>query len=220
MVALALYMYFGSGLNADPAVRIPPPAYVGAAPAAASETAVFAGGCFWGVQAVFQHTKGVLSAESGYTGGSTSSPDYHSVSAGASGHAEAVKVTFDPRLVSYGTLLHIFFSVAHDPTQTNGQGPDTGNQYRSALFFENQEQQEVAQRYIAQLDDAHAFGQKIVTQTGPLTTFYAAEKHHQNYAALHPQSAYIVMYDQPKLLHLKRMFPTLYRPAPVLLALK
>lgn len=180
------------------------------------ETVVFAGGCFWGVQAVFQHTKGVLNAVSGYAGGAADKATYHQVSTGYTGHAESVQVTFDPHQVSYGKLLQIYFSVAHDPTQLDQQYPDSGSQYRSAIFFTNHDQETVARAYIAQLEAAHAFSNKIVTQLNPLTAFYPAENYHQNYATEHPGSAYIARYDTPKVAHLKSALPELYREVPVL----
>ncbi len=174
------------------------------------QTAVFAGGCFWGVEAVFRHVKGVSRAVSGYAGGATRNPSYEMVSSGSTGHAEAVSVTFDPAQVSYGQLLRVFFSVAHDPTQLNRQGPDVGTQYRSAIFYANDEQQRVAQAYIAQLGAAKAFSRPIVTQLAPLNAFYQAEDYHQNYLALHPTQPYIVFNDLPKLEELKTRFPEMY----------
>jgi peptide-methionine (S)-S-oxide reductase len=176
----------------------------------ATQTAVFAGGCFWGVEAVFRSVKGVSRAVSGYAGGTTKNPSYESVSSGSSGHAEAVEVTFDPAKVTYGQLLRVFFSVAHDPTQLNRQGPDSGTQYRSAIFYTNDAQQRVARAYVAQLDAAKAFDKAIVTQIAPLTTFYPAEAYHQNYLALHRTQPYIVYNDLPKLDELKKQFPGMY----------
>jgi peptide-methionine (S)-S-oxide reductase len=183
-------------------------------PAAAKsgqETAVFAGGCFWGVQAVFQHVKGVVSATSGYSGGPSSAAEYEVVSTGTTGHAESVKVVFDPSKVSYGQLLRVFFSVAHDPTELNRQGPDTGTQYRSVIFYTNDQQKQIAQAYIAQLDQAKVFPRAIVTQVVPLKGFYPAEAYHQNYATLHPDNPYIMYNDLPKVAHLQQQFPNLYR---------
>jgi peptide-methionine (S)-S-oxide reductase len=174
------------------------------------QTAVFAGGCFWGVEAVFRHVKGVSKAVSGYAGGSANTADYERVSTGSTGHAESVEVTYDPAQVSYGALLRIFFSVAHDPTQLNRQGPDYGTQYRSAIFFTNDEQKRVAQGYIEQLGQAKVFPSPIVTQVVPLPAFYPAEAYHQNYLALHPTQPYIVMHDLPKLTQLKQQFPDRY----------
>jgi len=193
----------GSPLPA-PAVDIP------AASVQGPQTAVFAGGCFWGVEAVFRHVKGVSKAVSGYAGGSFKTADYERVSTGSTGHAESVEVTYDPAQVSYGELLRIFFSVAHDPTQLNRQGPDYGTQYRSAIFFVNDDQKRVAQAYIAQLGQARAYSSPIVTQLVALPAFYPAEAYHQNYLALHPTQPYIVYNDLPKLAQLKQQFPERY----------
>jgi peptide-methionine (S)-S-oxide reductase len=175
------------------------------------ETAVFAGGCFWGVQAVFQHVHGVTSATSGYSGGASSTAEYEVVSTGQTGHAESVQVVFDPSQVTYGQLLKVFFSVAHDPTELNRQGPDSGTQYRSAIFYSNDEQKRVASAYIAQLDQAKAFPSAIVTQVVPLKAFYPAEAYHQNYATLHPDNPYIAINDAPKVDHLREQLPELYK---------
>jgi len=193
-------------------VTLPDPAVD--APLAAShsqQTVVFAGGCFWGIQAVFQHVKGVKEATSGYSGGSASTAEYETVSTGTTGHAESVQVTYDPSEVSFGQLLKVFFSVAHDPTQLNRQGPDTGSQYRSAIFYGDADQSRIAQAYITQLDQAKAFSKSIVTQVVPLKAFYPAEKYHQNYATLHPDQPYIAINDAPKVVHLREQFPTLYK---------
>jgi peptide-methionine (S)-S-oxide reductase len=176
------------------------------------QTAVFAGGCFWGVQAVFEHLKGVSSATSGYAGGYVKSPSYESVSMGITGHAETVSINFDPSQITYGQLLMIFFSVAHDPTQWNRQGPDTGSQYRSAIFFTTAEQKRIAQAYIAQLDAAKVYSRPIVTKVAPYTGFYAAENYHQDYLKNNPDNPYIVYNDLPKLENLKKDFPNLYQP--------
>jgi peptide-methionine (S)-S-oxide reductase len=179
---------------------------------AKTQTAVFAGGCFWGVEAVFEHVKGVKSATSGYAGGAADTADYQTVSGGQTGHAESVKVVYDPAVVSYGQLLKVFFSVAHDPTQLNRQGPDRGTQYRSALFYTSPEQQKIATAYIAQMSAAKIFGNDpIVTQVGPLKAFYPAESYHQDFARLNPNHPYIVFHDAPKVVHLKQQFPALYR---------
>ena len=175
------------------------------------ETAVFAGGCFWGVQAVFQHVKGVISATSGYSGGPSSAAEYEVVSTGTTGHAESVKVVYDPAKLTYGELLKVFFSVAHDPTELNRQGPDTGTQYRSVIFYSGDQQKNIAQAYIAQLDQAKVFPHKIVTQVVPLKGFYPAEAYHQNYATLHPDNPYIKYNDLPKVANLQQQFPNLYR---------
>ncbi|MBS0639258.1 MAG: peptide-methionine (S)-S-oxide reductase MsrA [Proteobacteria bacterium] len=192
-----------------PAVDIPPGG-------PAQETAVFAGGCFWGVQGVFQHVKGVSSAVSGYAGGAKETAQYRIVGSDTTGHAEAVQVTYDPKQVSYGTLLQVFFSVAHDPTELNRQGPDVGTQYRSAIFPQSPQQADVAKAYIAQLDKAHAFDAPIVTAIEPGKPFYRGEDYHQDYMTLHPTQPYIVYNDLPKVIALKKAFPTLYRPDPVL----
>jgi peptide-methionine (S)-S-oxide reductase len=187
-----------------------------AAEAGGLQTAVLAGGCFWGVQAVFQHTKGVTKAVSGYAGGTKESANYETVSSGRTGHAESVEVTFDPSVISYGTILQIYFSVAHDPTELNRQGPDEGPQYRSEIFTKDETQKKIAAAYIAQLDHAGAFRQPIATKVGALAAFYPAEGYHQDYATLHPSNLYIVYNDLPKIENLKRLFPDRYRPTPVL----
>jgi len=198
--------------KANPAAAAVPAPAIDAQRASAPghETAVVAGGCFWGVQAVFQHVKGVVTATSGYSGGSAKTADYEIVSSGTTGHAESVQIVYDPSEITYGELLRIFFSVAHDPTQLNRQGPDDGTQYRSAIFFANQEQKSIAEAYIAQLDQAKVFSQPIVTVVVPLAGFYPAEAYHQNYAALHPNQPYIVFNDAPKVEHLRQVFPDLY----------
>ena len=191
------------------------PDYAGAPPKPSTPgeaTAVFAGGCFWGVDAVFKHVKGVTNVVSGYAGGSAATAHYMLVGTGTTGHAESVQVTYDPSKIGYTDLLKVFFSVAHDPTQFNRQGPDVGTQYRSAIFYANPQQKELAQRYIAQLDAAKAFRKPIVTQVAPLDRFYAAEDYHQNYLALHPDQPYIVYNDLPKLEELKKEFPAWYKP--------
>ncbi|HQR10418.1 MAG TPA: peptide-methionine (S)-S-oxide reductase MsrA [Casimicrobiaceae bacterium] len=196
---------------AESARTLPAPSVdVPAASAKGMQTAVFAGGCFWGVEAVFRHVKGVSSAISGYAGGTTRNPDYYMVGTGTTGHAEAVQVVYDPAKVSYGQLLSVFFSVAHDPTQLNRQGPDHGTQYRSAIYTTSDEQQRVAKAYVAQLDKAKVFPQPIVTEILALPVFYPAEEYHQNYLALHPTQPYIVYNDLPKLANLKSQFPNLY----------
>ena len=180
------------------------------ASAPVEKTAVVAGGCFWGIQAVFQHVKGVTSAVSGYSGGAAETANYERVCSGDTGHAESVKVTYDASKLTYGQLLRIFFSVAHDPTELNRQGPDTGSQYRSAIFYADDEQKRIASAYIAQLDKAHAFPQPIMTQVVPLKGFYPAEQYHQDYATDHPHQPYIMIYDAPKVTNLRRMFPEMY----------
>jgi len=190
-----------------------PVATVDATLAAAKEEqkAVFAGGCFWGIQAVFQHVKGVKKATSGYSGGAAKTAEYEVVSTGETGHAESVEVRYDPSQITYGQLLRVFFSVAHDPTQLNRQGPDSGTQYRSEVFYENDEQKRIAEAYIHQLDQAKVFAKPIVTQVVPLTAFYPAEGYHQNYASRHPDDPYIVYNDAPKVENLKRFLPEMYR---------
>lgn len=189
----------------DPVIDSPPAA------ASGRQTAVLAGGCFWGIQAVFQHVKGVISATSGYTGGSLKKPDYEAVASGRTGHAESVSIVYDPAIISYGALLKIFFSVAHDPTQLNRQGPDTGTQYRSAIFYGNGEQQRIAQSYIGQLQASRVLGRPIVTKLSPLTVFYPAEPYHQDYVRLHPDEPYIMINDLPKVANLKSSFPSFYK---------
>ena len=200
---------------AEEAVIIPAPA-VDATAATGIQTAVLAGGCFWGVQGVFQHTAGIVSAVSGYSGGSKANADYEKVSTGTTGHAESVEIKYDPQKISYGKILQIFFSVVHDPTQLNRQGPDSGTQYRSAIFPANAEQRRIATSYIAQLDKAHVFSQPIVTRVEDFKGFYPAESYHQNFLVMHPDYPYIEFNDLPKVSSLKRMFPGLYRDDPVL----
>lgn len=177
-----------------------------------TETTVFAGGCFWGVQGVFQHVKGVITATSGYSGGSKSTAEYETVSTGTTGHAESVQVTWDPSKLTYGQLLQVFFSVATDPTELNYQGTDEGTQYRSVIFYANDDQKRIADAYIAQLGEAKVYKHKIVTQVVPFKAFYPAEGYHQNYATLHPDNPYIAHFDLPKIENLQQMFPQLYRP--------
>jgi peptide-methionine (S)-S-oxide reductase len=211
LLVISLLAFVQACSAAESAVTLPAPTLdIPAAAAKGPQTAVFAGGCFWGVEAVFRHVKGVSSAVSGYAGGAANSADYQMVSSGTTGHAESVKVTYDPALVSYGQLLKVFFSVAHDPTQLNRQGPDTGTQYRSAIFTTSEAQKRVAQSYVAQLDKAKVFGRAIVTEIVALPAFYPAEAYHQNYLALNPTQPYIVFNDLPKLANLKTQFPDLY----------
>ncbi|QXX95926.1 peptide-methionine (S)-S-oxide reductase MsrA [Serratia marcescens] len=202
--------------RAETAVTLPAPVLAEPEVASHRETAVFAGGCFWGVQGVFQHVKGVINAVSGYAGGAANTANYDRVSNGDTGHAESVAVTFDPTLVSYGTLLQIFFSVAHDPTELNRQGPDSGTQYRSAIFPQTAAQQQVASAYIAQLQAGHLFARPLATRIESNAHFYPAEAYHQNFLTEHPDSPYIRINDLPKLTQLERHFPALYRPQPVL----
>jgi len=208
MVTLAGVIACNAG---ERAVTIPGPAVDATlASAKMKQTAVIAGGCFWGIQAVFQHVKGVLDATSGYSGGAASTAEYELVGSGDTGHAESVKITYDASQITYGQLLRVFFSVAHDPTELNRQGPDTGSQYRSSIFYGSDEQKRIAEAYIAQLDQAKIFPRPIVTQVVPLKGFYAAEGYHQNYATLHPGDPYIVFNDAPKVAHLRQQFPDLY----------
>jgi peptide-methionine (S)-S-oxide reductase len=198
--------------RAGSGVAVPAPA-VDEVQAAAKgkQTAVVAGGCFWGIQAVFQHVKGVISATSGYSGGTVKNPDYEAVSSGRTGHAESVQIVYDPSKVSYGELLRVFFSVALDPTEVNRQGPDEGTQYRSVIFYGNEEQKRIAEAYISQLDRAKVFRGPIATQVVALQAFYPAEDYHQNYATLHPYDFYIMRNDAPKVANLKREFPEMYK---------
>jgi len=204
--------------HSESAVSIEAPK-LDAAPADGLQTAVIAGGCFWGIQAVYQHTKGVTNAVSGYAGGSKKDAAYETVSSGRTGHAEAVQVTFDPRVVSYGKILQIFFSVAHNPTELDMQGPDVGPQYRSEIFPQNDDQLKIASAYVAQLDAAKSYPQKIVTKINAAKAeFYPAEAYHQDYAVRHPNNPYIVYNDAPKVENLKRVFADVYRETPVLVA--
>ena len=189
------------------------PAFAGESPSAGTgkQTAVFAGGCFWGVDAVFKHVKGVDSVVSGYSGGSADTAQYETVSSGRTGHAESVKITYDPSQIRYSELLRIFFSVATDPTQLNRQGPDSGTQYRSVIFYANEDQKRTALAYIDQLNKAKAFSRPIVTQVVPLKAFYPAEQYHQNFLERHPHYPYIVFNDLPKLRELQKQFPDLYK---------
>lgn len=199
--------FFGSTLLAGLLLAFGP----GAAAAPAMQTAVFAGGCFWGVDAVFKHVKGVSEVVSGYAGGGAATANYKQVSRGDSGHAEAVRVRFDPAQVSYRQLLQVFFGVAHDPTQLNRQGPDVGTQYRSAIFYADAGQQKTAQDYIRELASARTYSGSIVTQVVPLQQFFQAEEYHQNYLERHPNQPYVVIHDKPKLDRLRKEFPALYR---------
>jgi peptide-methionine (S)-S-oxide reductase len=203
----------------EKATVVPPPALDTPAGEATSEVAVFGGGCFWGVQAVFQHVKGVTSAVSGYAGGERATARYDRIGEGDTGHAESVEVTFDPRLTSYGRLLQVFFSVAHDPTQRDRQGPDVGPQYRTAIFPASAEQERIAAAYIAQLAAARAFPREIATRIERNRPFFRAEAYHQDYLVRNPRNPYIVFNDLPKLVELQRVFPERYRAAPVLVGL-
>ncbi|RCW70565.1 peptide-methionine (S)-S-oxide reductase MsrA [Pseudorhodoferax soli] len=204
-------------MAAESAVAIPPPKDAGTpAAGATSETAVLAGGCFWGVQGVFQHVKGVTRAVSGYAGGEARTANYNAIGSGSTGHAEAVRITYDPREIGFGQILQIYFSVVHNPTQLNRQGPDFGTQYRSTIFAQSAEQARVAKAYIAQLDQARSFGAPIATTIELAKPFYDAEAYHQDYMTLHPNQPYIAMHDLPKRESLKRVFPDRYRDKPVL----
>jgi peptide-methionine (S)-S-oxide reductase len=223
LTATFLALVAGVAIRAAPAAEearvIPPPAVdQSAVPQAPSEVAVLAGGCFWGVQGVFQHVEGVTNAVSGYAGGDERSASYRAVSAGGTGHAESVRITFDPRRISYGRILQIYFSVAHDPTQLNRQGPDAGTQYRSAIFPMSAEQARIAKAYIAQLNQARVYDAAIVTKIEPDRPFYPAEDYHQDFMTLNPTYPYIVYNDLPKVESLKRLFPAVYRAKPVLVS--
>jgi peptide-methionine (S)-S-oxide reductase len=216
--ALAVSTYLvAPSLASEDAVVIPAPT-VDAQPSDGIQTAVIAGGCFWGVQGVFQHTTGVVNAVSGYAGGAKKDASYETVSSGTTGHAESVQIKYDPKKISYGKILQIFFSVAHDPTQLNRQGPDTGTQYRSAIFTTNDEQKRVADAYIAQLNAAKVYKKPIVTKVGPLEGFYAAEAYHQDYLTLHPNQPYIAYNDLPKVENLKKLFAQDYSEKPTLVS--
>jgi peptide-methionine (S)-S-oxide reductase len=215
MSALLLLLTVGGAIACNagdkPITAVPSPVVDAAITASKGEqTAIVAGGCFWGIQAVFQHVKGVINATSGYSGGAVNTAQYEMVSTGDTGHAESVKITYDPSRITYGQLLRIFFSVAHDPTELNRQGPDSGTQYRSVIFYSNDEQKRIAEAYITQLDKSQVFPRAIVTQLVPLKAFYPAEAYHQDYAANHPNNPYIVYNDAPKVVHLHQEFPELY----------
>jgi peptide-methionine (S)-S-oxide reductase len=221
-LVLALLVVIGTTYWASSAAEtarvVPLPAADETAPAASTETTVLAGGCFWGVQGVFQHVKGVTAAVSGYAGGAADTAQYPTVSTGETGHAESVRVTFDPHRITYGRLLQVYFSVAHDPTELNRQGPDTGTQYRSTIFPQTPEQARIAEAYIAQLGQTKVFPAAIVTTVEPGKAFYPAEAYHQDYLTLHPNQPYIAINDIPKVKALEQLFPEFYRPDPVLVA--
>lgn len=208
--AAVTLLWFLQPVASAAATALPPPAIDTHKAAGPLQSTVLAGGCFWGVQGVFEHVRGVRQVIAGYAGGERSTADYETVSGGDTGHAESVRISFDPAIVSFGQLLQVAFAVAHDPTQLNRQGPDTGSQYRSAVFFANEEQQQVARAYIAQLNAAHAFRERIVTDVAPLKGFYPAERYHQDYLKFHPGEPYIAFNDLPKIENLKRLFPELY----------
>jgi peptide-methionine (S)-S-oxide reductase len=217
LAAIAVTAFWASRSLAESGRAIPAPAIdepAGPGP----EVAVVAGGCFWGVQGVFQHVEGVTSAVSGYAGGAKDTAEYETVSTGTTGHAESVRITFDPSKISYGRILQIYFSVAHDPTELDRQGPDRGTQYRSAIFPTNLEQARIAAAYIAQLDQGHVFPAPIVTKIEDGKQFYPAEAYHQDYLARHPSQPYIAINDLPKIDELRQLFPSLYRADPVLIA--
>ena len=213
---LAIGLHFGMAGAAEPSVVIPAPSADEPPAGRHTETAVFAGGCFWGVQGVFQHVKGVTNAVSGYSGGVGATAHYEEVGTGSTGHAESVQVTFDPQVVSYGKLLQVYFSVAHNPTELNYQGPDHGTQYRSAVFPLDDQQRKVATAYIAQLEAAKAFPKPLVTRVEAYKGFFAAEGYHQNFLTLNPDYPYIVYNDLPKIAELKKVFPGEYQDKPVL----
>ena len=217
LAAAAMVALTASARAEDLDKKIPAPA-LDPASAASSETVVLAGGCFWGQQAVFEHVKGVTKVVAGYSGGAKETATYPQVITETTGHAESIQITYDPRIVSFGTLLQIYFSVAHDPTQLNFQGPDEGSSYRSEIFFASPAQEKTARAYIAQLGAAHIFSQPIVTKMGALKGFYAAEAYHQDYLIHNPTQPYIVINDLPKLAALQKVWPELYRPDPVRLA--
>jgi peptide-methionine (S)-S-oxide reductase len=202
--------------GAEAPVVVAPPAVDNPKAPGSLQTAVLAGGCFWGVQGVFEHVRGVQKVVAGYAGGDRTTAQYETVSSGTTGHAESVKITFDPAAISYGQILQIAFSVVHDPTQLNRQGPDVGTQYRSAIFYADDTQKRIAEAYIGQLDSSHAFSRPIVTRVDPLKGFYPAEDYHQDYLYHNPGVPYIAMYDMPKVENFKHLFPELYSGRPVL----
>ena len=213
LVAWTAFRAVGARAPETPRFPFPAPADDAAlATTSSKQTIVLAGGCFWGVQAVFEHLKGVVSVTSGYSGGYFKSPSYEAVSSAVTGHAESVSIIYDPSQISYGRLLMVFFSVAHDPTQWNRQGPDTGSQYRSAIFYTSADQKRIAEAYIAQLDAAKVYSRRIVTKVEPYKDFYAAEDYHQDFLKNNPDNPYIVYNDRPKLENLKKDFPELYKP--------
>ena len=214
--ALGLSVWHSPLFGAEAPVIIAPPAVDNPKAAGPAQTAVLAAGCFWGVQGVFEHLRGVKKVWAGYAGGEKSTAQYETVSGGRTGHAESVKIVFDPAVISYGQILQIAFSVVHDPTQLNRQGPDVGTQYRSAIFYVDDEQKRIALAYIAQLDQARAFARPIVTRVDALQGFYTAEDYHQDYLIHNPNQPYIAMYDVPKIANFKRTFPELYSGQPVL----
>ncbi|MBZ9604530.1 peptide-methionine (S)-S-oxide reductase MsrA [Phyllobacterium chamaecytisi] len=217
LLATAVLLAPGFALAGEDVTMVPPPALDQTMPAK-NETIVLAGGCFWGVQGVYQHMKGVSSAVSGYSGGKKETASYEIVSGGDTGHAESVEVTFDPKAVSLGKILQVYFSVVHNPTELNRQGPDSGTQYRSAIFTTSADQEKVAKAYIAQLDKAKVYSDPIVTKVSSLEKFYPAEAYHQDYATINPTQPYIAYYDLPKIENLSKLFPQDYRDKPVLVS--
>ena len=215
-LAVGAVLWHSPMLAAEQAVLLPSPALDNPKSAGTSQTAVLAGGCFWGVQGVFEHVRGVQRVIAGYAGGERSTAHYEMVSSGNTGHAESVKITFDPAAISYGQILQIAFSVVHDPTQLNRQGPDVGSQYRSSVFYADDTQKHIAEAYIAQLQQAHVFASPIVTRVDPLHGFYPAEDYHQDYLINNPSNPYIAMNDLPKITNFRKTFPDLYRGQPVL----
>jgi peptide-methionine (S)-S-oxide reductase len=218
LIGVAGVLWSAQGPAAASAIPLPDPVVDQQLASDEPQVAVLAGGCFWGVQAVFQHTNGVQLALSGYSGGMKTNPSYEEVTTGRTGHAESVQIKYNPREISYGQILKIYFSVVHDPTQLNRQGPDIGTHYRSAIFYSNDEQKKIAEAYIAQLGQAGVFKSPIVTKVGPLVAFYPAEAYHQDYAIKHPTQPYIAIHDLPKVDNLKRLFPNMYRTNPVTVA--
>ena len=220
VLVAGLAAHSNESIASEAAFKIPPAVVDETSGASGMQTAVFAGGCFWGVQGVFQRVEGVVQAVSGYSGGSKETARYEIIGTGMTGHAEAVQITYDPKKVSYATLLQVYFSVAHDPTQLNRQEPDIGPQYRSAVFYGDPAQKQTVERYIAQLDATKVYPSKIVTQVVPLEAFYAAEDYHQDYLTLNPTQGYIARFDLPKIANLKTMFPQQYRAEPALVMAK
>jgi peptide-methionine (S)-S-oxide reductase len=216
LAAAGILLWHSPLLGAEAPVIIAPPAVDNPKAAGPAQSAVLAGGCFWGVQGVFEHVRGVQNVVAGYAGGERATAEYETVSSGSTGHAESVKITFDPAVISYGQILQITFSVVHDPTQLNRQGPDVGTQYRSAIFYADENQKRIAQAYISQLDRSHAFSRPIVTRVDQLKGFYAAEEYHQDYLIHNPTQPYIAIYDIPKIENFRRTFPELYSGQPVL----
>jgi peptide-methionine (S)-S-oxide reductase len=218
--ALGVFFWRSPLFGAEAPVVVTPPVVDNPKASGIPQTAVLAGGCFWGVQGVFEHVRGVQKVVAGYAGGDGSTAQYETVGSGTTGHAESVKITFDPAAISYGQILQIAFSVVHDPTQLNRQGPDVGTQYRSAIFYVDETQKHIAEAYISQLDSSHAFPRAIVTRVVPLKGFYPAEDYHQDYLIHNPSAPYIAMYDLPKVENFRRLFPELYSGRPVLVSAK